>query len=114
MPVNEHEIPLIDAVAMVTRFRKEMKNIVQPAYSTALPYAETFNKTAFSALDKIPGSVAVRAYLGLDEKNQVRLIFVAVNDKSEDILSDQGGVIIEYGQRCPPVCSAGPLNPQIG
>jgi hypothetical protein len=114
MPVNEHEIPLKDAVEMVTRFHKELKNIVQPDYSTTLPFAETFNKTVFTTLNAVPGSVAIRAYLGLDDKKQVRLIFAAVNDKNEDILPDQGGALFEYGQRCPPLCPVGPLNPQVG
>jgi hypothetical protein len=114
MTVNEHEIPLNVAVEMVTRFRKELKNIVQPDYAAALPFSETFNKSVFDTLNKVPGSVAIRAYLGLDDKKQVRLIFAAVNDKNEDILPDQGGALFEYGQRCPPTCPVGPLNPQVG
>ena len=111
MPLNEHEISLEEAVALVTRYRKELKNIVQPNYASALPFAETFSKDVFAKLNEVPGSVSVRAYLGLDEKKQVRLIFTAVDAKNEDILPNDGGALFEYGQRCPPVCSGGPLNP---
>lgn len=112
---TDHNIPLEEAVKMVTRFRKELPVILKPEYATknVLPFAETFNKSIFDKLAKLPGSVGIRSYLGMDESRNVKLIFVAVNDKNEDILPVEGGAIFEYGQRCPPVCATGPLNPQI-
>jgi hypothetical protein len=112
MPDN-HDISLNEAIQMVTTYRQELKNILQPDYSSALPFAETFDKSVFSKLATVPGSVSVRAYAGLDDKKQVRLIFVAVNANNEDILPDEGGSLFEFGQRCPPVCGTGPLNPQV-
>lgn len=107
-----HEITLQKAIEMTSRFRKEMKSIVQPDYASALPYAETFSKSVFTQLAAQPGCVSIRSYLGLDEKNNVRLIFVGVNDKNEDILPGftGGGLLFEFGQRCPPICGVGPLN----
>ena len=39
------------------------------------------------------------------------MIFTAVDDKNNDILPDQGGSLFEFGDRCPPICGVGPLNP---
>lgn len=108
------QISLKEAVQLVTTFRNQVKSIVQPDYSSALPFSETFSKDIFEKLSSQAGAVGIRAYLGLDENKQVRLIFVATDDQNQDILPDQDGedaAIFEYGQRCPPICGAGPLNP---
>lgn len=113
-----HKISLKDAIDLTTRYRKEMSGMLKPEYANKgiVPTAETFNKSIFSDLASQPGCVAIRSYLGMDEKKNVILIFVGVNDKNEDILPDtQGGSgsIYEYGQRCPPACGVSPLNPQV-
>lgn len=108
---KDHGISLEKAVELVTRFRTELGSIVQPGFENALPFSETFSKDVFESLVQQSGALGVRAYLGLDEAKQVRLLFVATNEKGEDILPDSGGSIYEYGQRCPPICSAGVLNP---
>jgi hypothetical protein len=115
---TNHKISLEDAIAMTTRYRKEMPGMLQPEYagSGILPVAETFKKSIFTDLSVQPGCVAIRTYLGMDEKKMVRLIFVGVNDQNEDILPlgpKEGGSIYEFGQRCPPICGVSPLNPQV-
>jgi hypothetical protein len=114
----QHEITLEEAVEMTTRYRTEMPSKLKPEFagSGILPISETFNKTIFADLDSQPGCVAIRSYLGMDEDQHVRLIFVGVNDENDDILPDdsgEGGSIYEYGQRCPPICGVSPLNPQV-
>jgi hypothetical protein len=112
MPQNKHEITLDQAIAMVTNFRNQLPKMLQSTYKGALPFAETFDKSVFETLTGETGCVSIRAYLGLDEKNQVRLIFTGVAADGNDILPDSGGALFEVGGRCPPNCGVGPLNPQ--
>lgn len=114
----DHEISLEEAIEMTTRFRGEIQSMLKPEFSAigVLPISETFNKSIFEDLVIQTGCVAVRAYLGMDENNRVRLLFVGVDDNNNDILAstdEQGGYIFEYGQRCPPICVTSPLYPQI-
>jgi hypothetical protein len=111
MPQTNHEISLNQAVTMVTNFRNQLSKMLQPDYQGALPFAETFDKSAFETLVEENGCTSIRAYLGLDEKKQVRLIFTGVAADGNDILPDSGGAIFEVGNRCPPTCGVGPLNP---
>ena len=110
-----HEISLQEAIVMTTRFRTEIKSMLKPEYAgiDILPISETFKKSIFVELDRQAECVAIRAYLGMDENNHVRLIFVGVDDNNDILTSgcDQGGHIFEYGQRCPPICGISPLNP---
>lgn len=109
-------ISLDKAVQMVTTFRKELSSLVQSSYGNSLPYSETFDKAVFEKLSAQPGAVGIRAYFGLDDEKQVRLILVATNEKNEDILPAEGSdesSIYEFGQRCPPICATSPLNPAV-
>lgn len=111
MSQTNHEITLEQAVAMVSRYRKALPSMLQTAYTGSLPFAETFDKAVFEKLTSVTGCRSIRSYLGLDEKNQITMIFTAVDEKNNDILSDQGGSLFEFGDRCPPICGVGPLNP---
>lgn len=110
-----HNITLEEAVEMTMRYRADMPEIIKEEYLDAsiFPISETFQKGIFSELAAQDGCVAIRSYLGMDEQQHVKLIFVGVNDNNEDILpgDDEPGLIFEYGNRCPPICGAtGPLN----
>jgi hypothetical protein len=111
MPQNKHEITLEQAVSMITRYRTQLPKMLQPGYENALPFAETFDKSAFEQLTATSGCASIRAYLGMDEQKQVRLIFASVASDGNDILPDSGGALFEVGARCPPECGVGPLNP---
>jgi hypothetical protein len=78
-----HSITLEKAIEFTSRFREQLRAIVQPNFASALPYAETFNKEVFNRLINITGSVGIRIYLGLDEQNQVRMIVVAVDENND-------------------------------
>lgn len=110
-----HRITLEQAIALTTRYRDLMPEIVASEYAwlEIFPVSETFKKSVFAELLSQPGAVAVRIYLGMSEQNLVRLIFVAVNDDNQDILpanTTEEATIFEYGQRCPPICAMGPLG----
>ena len=113
-----HEISLEEAIEMITRYRAHMQSMLKPEFSSIciLPICETFKKSIFEVLAMQSGCVAIRSYLGMDANKLVRLLFVGVDDNNNDILAsanEQGGHIFEYGQRCPPICSVSPLNPEI-
>jgi hypothetical protein len=113
-----HDITLQDAVELTTRFRTEMPLMLKPEFSHigVFPICETFKRSVFDQLVMRSECVAIRCYLGMDGNNLVKLLFVGVDDNNNDILSnanEEPGYIFEYGQRCPPICIRGPLNPQI-
>jgi hypothetical protein len=115
-PIN-HCITLNEAVSLTTRFRNQLPVVVRSEYSSHEVFAlsETFKKSAFVELLAQTDAVAIRAYMGMTEENKVCLIFVAVNDNNLDILpanSFEAGNILEYGQRCPPICANSPLTGQ--
>ena len=116
---TSHRITLQQAIDMTTRYRKEKSAILKPEYEkNILPLAETFNRIAFEELLGQEGCEAIRTYYGMDEEYNVKVLFVGVNGKNEDMLpadlnSLEGGVTIQdVGQRCPPSCGIeSPLNP---
>ena len=109
--INElnHDITLEKALSMTNKLATMQDSMLAISMKgqNILPISETFN---LNVIDKIvcqPNTVAFRAYLGLDPRsNQLRLIFVGVNPKGEDIIKTQGRVtdnpaIAETGQRFP-------------
>jgi hypothetical protein len=110
-----HLITKEEAVELTTRFRNAIPLMLKPGYpEDVLPISETFIKTIFTDISQQTRCVAIRSYLGMDEDNKVRLLFVGVDDDNNDILmldNEQPAYIFEYGQRCPPICGSGPLNP---
>jgi hypothetical protein len=111
MPHN-HSISLQEAIDMTTRYRNEKDKIVKPEYTNLLPICETFDKAAFEELVKEDGCLSVRCYLAMGPDMIVRMVFVGVDDRDNDILPPTAGAaIMEVGTHCPPVCPvAGPLN----
>ena len=119
LPNLNHNISLQQAIEMTSRYRKEKGVILRPEVDkNVLPICESFNKTAFEELSRQPGCVGIRCYFGMDEKNNIKVLFVGVNDKDEDMLppagpqlAGGGSSIADVGQRCPPICPpSSPLN----
>jgi hypothetical protein len=110
-----HLITKDEAVELTTRFRNSIPLMLKPGYTEdVFPISETFIKTIFTNISQQAGCVAIRGYLGMDGDNKVRLLFIGVDDDNNDIFSLDNGqpaYIFEYGQRCPPICGSGPLNP---
>ena len=120
---TRHRITLDNAKQLTKKYRDNKKKILKDEYGNkpTLPICETFDRDAFEELLAVPGCVSIRAYFGMDEELNVKLIFVAVNDKNEDILpqvqilpegdtgmlamsSDDDVPISNTGDRCPPTC----------
>lgn len=101
-----HQIPLAEAIVMTQQYRQDNQTILDPIMRNIgiLPLSETFNREDFDKLLGQAGCEGVRLYYGMDDKLKVHIIAVGVNDKNEDIIADQGAVLIENGIRCPTVC----------
>ena len=123
LPTNSHFIPLDQAVVMTTTYRNNCENVLSPGYQgkDILPLSETFSRAAFDKLLATPGCEGLRIYYGMDQNLQLHGIVVAVDANNRDLLpssasSDASGgsgddVIVEEGQRCPPICpDPSPLN----
>jgi|SRR5665647_195951 len=116
LPQNSHFISLEQAIAMTTIYRANRESILAPAYQgqDILPLSETFNRQAFDQLLGTPGCAGLRIYYGMDENLKLHAVIVAVNALNEDLLPPSGNVprvsgngdevIVEEGQRCPPIC----------
>jgi len=113
-------ISLSQAVAMTSRYRKEMEAILAPEYrgKDILPICETFDRSSFDTLVGETDASFIRIYFGMGDDNKIRVIAVAANSKNIDILPagdnalDDSGNIVEDGIRCPTNCpAASPLNP---
>ena len=113
-------ISLEQAVAMTTRYRKNMDTVLAPEFRNRniLPICETFDRSSFETLLGETAATFIRVYLGMDETDKIRVIAVAADQKGVDILPDAGkaldggGSIVEDGIRCPTNCpTASPLNP---
>lgn len=124
LPEHSHFITLDRAIAMTGTYRDNRELILGAAYQgqNLLALSETFNRAAFDQLLATEGCAGLRIYYGMDEDLKVHAVAVAVNDLNEDILpaqsaastslTDDGNVIVEEGQRCPPICpDPSPLNP---
>ena len=103
-------------IEMTALFREEKEGILANAYQNSgiLPICETFERSEVDALLAKEDCESLRIYLGMDENLAVRLLLVAVNEESEDILSEtltEESFIAEEGHRCPDTCPpASPLN----
>lgn len=111
--MNNHEISLLQAIDLTTRFRAN-----QPAN---MPVCETFEIADLNQLAAVTGCAYLRIYYGMKEDMSIHAVLVAVNADNEDILPSQTGsstatetgdpVILEDGYRCPPDCPPkSPLN----
>ena len=89
------------------RFRQNKDLMTTPDYQNALPYSETFDAQAIRDILNQEGCVAFRTYYGMNENNEVCVIFVGVDANNEDILKND--LIADVGARCPPTCNYSPL-----
>jgi hypothetical protein len=114
-------ITLAQAIDLTTQYRSQKELMLVPELRNQgiMPVCETFDASAFTTLAGEPGCVSIRVYLGMDKDLKVRVLAVGVDLNGEDILPlagavkalDDGGSIVEDGQRCPDICHTSVLNP---
>ena len=105
--MSNHFISVQTAKEYTARFRQNKDKITTHDYQNALPYSETFDAQAIRDILNQEGCVGFRTYFGMNENNEVCVIFVGVDDKNEDILTND--IIVEKGKRCPDDCNYTPL-----
>lgn len=108
----KHQIPLLTAIELTTRFRNNP--------GPDLPLAETFDAASVLSLLAQPGSQSFRIYLGRKADNSICSVLVAVDANGQDILpplqanqltAGAEGIILEDAFHCPPACPpSSPLN----
>lgn len=115
MSTSKHSISLNKAKQLISEYRKGKKKILKDEFhnKAVLPDSETFERGAFDSLLAQEGCVAVRFYYGMDEENNVKLVFVGVNADNEDIIplptmtdefSNNTLQLYNSASRCPPEC----------
>ena len=100
-------ISLQEAQDYTTRFRANKEKMLTEGYKDSLPFSETFDADAIQTLLNQEGCVKFRAYYGMNDKNEVCMIFVGVDANDEDILNNN--ILLDRGNRCPPYCNFQPL-----
>ena len=111
--MSNHFIDLKRAIELTTIYRNNKGNMVTPDFSESLHISETFDAAAIKAILDQPGCVKFRSYFGMDEEKKTCLIFVGVNANDEDMVEGvyANGLLVEEGERCPPICPpVSPLN----
>lgn len=121
-PEHSHFITLDHAITMTGTYRNNRELILDAGYQgqNILALSETFNREAFDHLLATEGCAGLRIYYGMDAGLKVHAVIVAVNSLNEDLLpatsiasnlNSDDEVIVEEGQRCPPICpDPSPLN----
>lgn len=108
MSNSVHSISQEQAVEMTASYRENLNTILAEAYreSNILPYSETFEVSEVMDMLKVEGTAKMRIYYGMDTELKVHAILVAVNEKDEDILTDnvESALLLENSLRCPTLC----------
>lgn len=103
--MSSNFISLEEAKNLISHYRSNLEKMLTPEFQKSLCFSETFDVEAIQKLISQKECVKFRAYYGMDEENRVCSIFVAVNEKDEDILNGDESIIVEQGVKCPPICS---------
>jgi len=106
-------ISLQDAIDMTSRYRTYKETILASTYKnlSILPVCESFDRDVFDDILVQNDCTRVRIYLGMDSNYKVKMVFVGVDSKNEDILPTGSELIAEDGFRCPTQCPpSSPLN----
>jgi hypothetical protein len=104
-------ITLVEAIKLTTSYRLRRSTILDKSVSEeTLPICETFAKEHVLDLMNKSGCSGIRAYFGLDDYDQVKLVLVAVNERDEDMYLGVD-TLLDKAARCPTNCPpSSPLN----
>ena len=95
-------ITLEEAKAFRRNFKANRQKL--PGTSEAIPDSESFKREHIEQLLKQPGCTALRIHFGMDDRNNLKLMITASNEKQEDLLENTNESVLEDGVRCPPNC----------
>ena len=106
-------ITLTIAKQVTLSYRQNKETILATTYQNQniLALSETFSRTDIELLLNQSGCMGIRIYPGMDTSDKVHAILVGVNENDEDmivpdnqLLSEDDGLILERGVRCPEDC----------
>lgn len=103
----DHFISIETAKEYTARYKENKDKLTTPEFKDAMPYSETFDAEVIRDILNQKGCEGFRTYYGMNEKDEVCVIFVGVDKNNEDILANK--IIVENGVRCPPSCDYTPL-----
>ena len=85
---------------MRNRYKATKKFVTESVY---------FDRSTFERLLSDPGTVGVRVYYGVNDKDELHPIFVPVGKGGANLLVAKSGesTIEDYGNPCPPLCPTG-------
>ncbi|MDQ3551365.1 MAG: hypothetical protein M3413_07540 [Bacteroidota bacterium] len=95
-------ISLEEAKALRSNFRRNRQKL--PGTADAIPDSEIFSRDHIEKLLKQPGCTSLRIHFGMDDRDNLKLMITASNEKHEDLLEDKNASVLEDGLRCPPNC----------
>lgn len=108
--MSQHFISLETAKELIGRYRNNFDDIATPEYKESLKYSSTFDAAAIKAILDQPTCVSFRAYYGMNESNDICLVFFGVDANDNNIINSTTGgedVIVDFGKDCPPNCPTG-------
>lgn len=108
--MSQHFISLETAKELIGRYRNNFDDIATPEYKDSLKYSSTFDAAAIKAILDQPACVSFRAYYGMNENNDICLVFFGVDANDNNIINSTTGgedVIVDFGKDCPPNCPIG-------
>jgi hypothetical protein len=95
-------ITLEEAKSLRRNFKANREKL--PGNPEAIPDSETFNRKHIEQLLNQPGCTSIRIHFGMDDRDNLKLMITASNEKDEDLLKDNDTSVLEDGLRCPPHC----------
>jgi hypothetical protein len=108
--MSQNFISLETAKELIGRYRNNFDDIATPEYKDSLKYSSTFDAAAIKAILDQPACVSFRAYYGMNERNDICLVFFGVDANDNNIINSTTGgedVIVDFGKDCPPYCAVG-------
>lgn len=96
LPARDHRIPLAAAAELARRYREGAgKDAVK---------AQAFHADQVMGLLTQPGCAGLRIYYGTNPDGSDAIVLVGLDAKDQELT---GGVLLEFGFPCPPVCTDG-------
>ncbi len=92
----ENTIPLLQAQAWAARWRLDPNNTVKAYLIPHIDITELLDE---------PHVQDVRAYMGIDENGEHKLMLVGVDSDNKDLINEAGGLYIyDFTSPCPTCC----------
>ncbi len=116
LTTTNHNITKNEAVRLVTNYCNNVERLgnntvhQKAGAEINLFFSDAFNKAAIMEILNQPECIGIRAYMGMDDGNNAKLIIVGVDRNENDYNLNPGNAkvsaIMQDGFMCPPNCKA--------